>query len=365
LESLAVAKGTLAKALANDSISTGAILCGIPFLKVYIILQDNIATTYLIMCYLMGIKMGTGKFKIYSAFSRIPVLRKSYAIKMMAIALFGILMPLFMLIVYLNVNSSFNLNDNPDILIVVLLATLVGMIITCSLIYLIMSPINSMSTGLQQYLNEGKKPKFPTGFRDSVGQLMTHIQYTIEKVDLLSNSLKSFAMRDPLTGIPNRRAGEEHLRQDMARACREKQQMLVALLDINQLTTINERFGYYLGDVCLTQIVETLCQNIREGDWLARWNDDQFLMVLWNFNNANSTDVLERIQQQSVKTTPMGELLHLDLSISACQYNGNEHSYSENDCHLERLLTCINKALSQIKQTGKGGIILVDSYHLP
>ena len=304
--------------------------------------------------------MGTDKFKFYSAFSRIPMLGKSYAIKMMAIALLGILMPLFMLIVYLTVNSSLNLNDNPDILIVVLLATLVGMIITCSLIYLIVSPIHSMSTGLQQYLNEGKKPQFPTIFRDSVGQLMTHIQYTIEKVDLLSNSLKSFAMIDPLTGIPNRRAGEEHLRQDMARASREKQQMLVALLDIDQLTSINERFGYYLGDVCLTQIVETLSRSIREGDWLARWNDDQFLMVLWNFNNANSTEVLERIQRQSVKTTPMGELLHLDLSISACQYNGKKLSDSENDYQLERLLTCINKALSQVKQTGKGGIILID-----
>jgi diguanylate cyclase (GGDEF)-like protein len=304
--------------------------------------------------------MDTDKFKIYSAFSLIPMLRKSYAIKMMGIAFFGIIMPLFMLIVYLTINSSFNLNDNPNIIIVILLATLVGMIITCSLIYLIMSPINSMSTGLQQYLNEGKKPKFPTGFKDSVGQLMTHIQYTIEKLDLLSNSLKSFAMIDPLTGIPNRRAGEEHLRQDMARASREKQQMLVALLDINQLTSINERFGYYLGDVCLTQIVETLSRNIREGDWLARWNDDQFLMVLWNFNNTNSTEVLERIQRQSVKTTPMGELLHLDLSISACKYNGNNNSDLETDNHLESLLTCINKTLSQVKQTGKGGIIFVD-----
>ena len=302
--------------------------------------------------------MNTNKFKIYSAFSRLPVLRTSYAIKIMSIASFGIFMPLFALICYLTVNSSLNLNDNLNIIVVVFLATLVGMIASLSLLYLLVLPIQTMSTGLQQYLNEGQKPQFPIGFRDSIGQLMTLIQYMIDKLDLLSNSLKSSAMIDPLTGIQNRPASEERLRQDMARIRREKKQILVALLDVVQLKAINNTFGYSLGDVCLTQIVETLSKNIRKGDWLARWDNNQFLMVLWNFNNAVPTTVLERIQQHSIKTTPMGELLQLELSIGAGIYEGSLDSDTERD--LETLLTRINEALLQVKQTGGGGIVLAE-----
>ena len=298
--------------------------------------------------------MDTKNFKIYSVFAQLPVLKNSYAIKVMSIAMFGILMPLFVLICYLAINTS--LNDNLNIIIVVFLATLVGMITSLSLLYLLMLPIHAISTGLQQYLNDGQKPHFPPGFRDSIGQLMTLIQYMIEKFDLLNNSLKFSNMVDPLTGIPNRRASKERLCQDMARIRREKKQMLIALLDVDQLKAINKSYGHNLGDVCLTQIVETLFKNIREGDWIARWDDNQFLMVLWDFDSTVPTTVLERIQRQSIKTHPLEQLLHLELSIGACIYKGDKDTES----HLETILTCLNKALFQVKQTGEGGIVLTE-----
>ncbi len=300
--------------------------------------------------------MDTNKFKIYSAFSRLPVLRKSYAIKIMSVALFGILMPLLALICYLAINSSLNLNDNFNIIIIVSLATLVGIITSLSLLYVLVFPVQAISTGLQQYLNEGQKPQFPTGFRDSMGQMITSVQYMIEKLDLLNNSIKFSNMIDPLTGIPNRQASKEHLRQDMARIRREGKQMLIALLDVDQLKVINESYGNNLGDVYLTQIVETLFKNIREGDWIARWDDNQFIMVLWDFNNTIPTAVLERIQRQSIQTNPLGDLLQVDLSIGACIYKGTSNTKN----NLETLLICLDEALFQVKQTGKGGVVLVE-----
>lgn len=299
--------------------------------------------------------MNTNNFKFYSALSRLPLFRKSYAIKIMMTAFIGILIPLLMLIVYITVNSTLDLSYNlNNLLIVVLVATLLGIIVTLFLLYMLLSPIQSISTGLQQYINEEKTPTFPTGFEDSVGQLMTYVQHTIEKLDLL-NSPKPAAMMDILTGLPNRQAGEQFLRQDIARVCREQNQILIALFDVVQLKSINEQFGCSLGDVCLTQIAETLSQSIREGDWLARWNSNQFLMVLWNFNHTKPITVLERIQQHSVKT-PMGELLQLNLSVGAYRYKGNPELDTES--HFENLLICVNQALSQIKSDG--GIILTE-----
>ncbi|EDN71933.1 hypothetical protein BGS_0319 [Beggiatoa sp. SS] len=59
----------------------------------------------------------------------------------------------------------------------ILLATIVGIIITFSLLYWLLYPISLSSTALHQYLNEEQKSQLPTHFEDSVGQLMTVVQY--------------------------------------------------------------------------------------------------------------------------------------------------------------------------------------------
>lgn len=298
--------------------------------------------------------MNIHKPKFYLALSGLPLLRKSYTLKILGIALLGILVPLLTLVVYLLMNSPLNPNDKLNLLVVVLLATLIGTIITLFLLNLLLYPVILTASALYHYLNEEQKPQLPTGLEDCVGQMMTYVQYTIEKLDLLSHSLKSSSTIDPLTGIPNRWAGEERLRQDVARSRREGNQMLVALLDIDKFKNINDQFGPHLGDVCLTQIVESLSKSIREGDWLARWEGDMFLMVLWNFNHVNPVAVLERIQQQSVKI-PMGELLQISLSIGAQEYQGD--TKLDTDTDLETLLISLDEALYQAKLK-RGGIVV-------
>ncbi len=301
--------------------------------------------------------MNSNQFKFYLALSRVPLLKNSYPLKIMAIAFIGMIMPLLTLSVSLFIISSLSFNDQIGLFVIILLATVVGTITSFFLLYWLLYPIILTASALHQYLHNEQKPKLPTHLGDCVGQLMTEVQYTIDKLDLLKHSFDTSATVDPLTGLLNRLAGEERLRQDIARARREEKHMLVALIDIENFKTINEHFGHYLGDLCLTQIVEIVAKNIREGDWLARWNDDRFMMVLWNFNHTNALIVLERLQQQSVKT-PMGELLQICLSIGACEYRGDTDLDTETE--LETLLIHIDDALSQVKEAGGGGIQLIE-----
>jgi diguanylate cyclase (GGDEF)-like protein len=303
--------------------------------------------------------MNTNKLKFYLVLSRLPLLQKSYARKVMVIAFLGFLVPLFTLIVYLLVISSFHYGDNLNIFALILLATLTSLIVTLFLLYLLLHPITLVSTALEEYINnEEKLPQLPTEFADPVGKLMTNVQYTIEKLDLFNHSFKHSSAIDPLTGLPNHMAGMKHLRQDVARARREGKQMLVTLLNVDNLKEINDHLGHSVGDVCLTQTVEVLSKSIREGDWLARWDGDKFLMVLWNFNHTTPTLVLMRIRQQSVKMFPSG-LPHIKLSIGACEYRGDPDLDLKTD--LRTLLIRVDDALSQVKQAGRGGIVLGES----
>ncbi|HIE00578.1 MAG TPA: GGDEF domain-containing protein [Thiotrichaceae bacterium] len=301
--------------------------------------------------------MNTNTF--YSTLSHLPLLRKSYILKIMAIACFGLLLfPWFTFSLYLLVDSSLNLNDNfYHLIIVILLATIVGIIITFSLLYWLLYPISLSSTALHQYLNEEQKSQLPTHFEDSVGQLMTVVQYAIKKLDLQKHQITHFPSHDPLTGILNRRAGEERLRQEMARARREGKQMLVALCDVKQLKKINEQFGHEIGDACLTLIVKVFSKSIRESDWIARWHGNQFLMVLWDFNHITPTAIFMRIQRQPIQM-PVKALEKISLSIGAYEYQSNQESDLKTE--LETLLMRLDDALSQVKQTGHLGIVLTE-----
>ncbi len=301
--------------------------------------------------------MNTNTF--YSTLSHLPLLRKSYILKIMAIACFGLLLfPWLTFSLYLLVDSSLNLNDNfYHLIIVILLATLVGIIITFSLLYWLLYPISLSSTALHQYLNEEQKSQLPTHFEDSVGQLMTMVQYAIKKLDLQKHQITHFPSHDPLTGILNRRAGEERLQQEIARARREGKQMLVALCDVKQFKKINEQFGHEIGDACLTLIVKVFSKSIRESDWIARWHGNQFLMVLWDFNHITPTAIFMRIQRQKIQM-PVKALEKISLSIGAYEYQSNQESDIKTE--LETLLMRLDDALSQVKKTGHLGIVLTE-----
>jgi diguanylate cyclase (GGDEF)-like protein len=295
----------------------------------------------------------------YSTLSRLPLLQNSYLLKIMTIACFGLLVfPWFIFyIVYLLSDGLLTLNT-PVLIIMMLLATLIGIIITFFLLYWLLYPINLTLTTLHQYLNEEKISHLPTDFEDSVGQLMKNVQYAIKKLALQNYQMTHFPSHDALTGILNRRAAEERLRQEMARARREGKQMLVALCDVKQLKKINEQFGHEIGDTCLTLIVKVFSKSIRESDWIARWHGNQFLMVLWDFNHITPTTVFMRIQHQPIKM-PVKTLEKISLSIGAYEYHGHRESDLKTD--FDCLTSRLNDALYQVKQSGHIGIVLTES----
>jgi len=300
----------------------------------------------------MAMGVNTNKFQFYSILSQWPLLRNSYLFKMIVIVLIGCLVPQLTLIIYLALNSSLTIggNNNHVLLIAVLLATLVGSVSTLLLLYLLLYPITLSSTTLNR-----KSPLLPCGFKDIVGQLMTNFQYTTEKLDLFNHSLKSSPALELLTGVLNHSAIKKRLLQDIARACRENKQMLVAFFRIDQFKEIKKQFGHQLGDTCLTQVVDILDKSIREGDWLARWNEDQFFIVLWNFQHTTPTSVLMRIQQQPIEIV-IEEPLQITLSIAACEYSGKKEYDVETE--LETLLIRVTEALSRIKPTDRGCIVV-------
>jgi len=88
------------------------------------------------------------------------------------------------------------------------------------------------------------------------------------------------AIHDPLTGCYSRRCGEDLAELHFALARRNRSNLALVLVRLNNFEDINERFGQATGDTALTMIVGNLQGGMRSGDMLVRWAEIEYLLIL-------------------------------------------------------------------------------------
>ncbi|MEZ5670897.1 MAG: hypothetical protein R3E08_00320 [Thiotrichaceae bacterium] len=153
------------------------------------------------------------QLKLYTALSNIPFLQASYSLKILSVVSITLLFPLLTLVGYLIIVDGWK--EYWEIFLIILFATLPSGAVTLYLLILLLYPIDLTMKTLHDYINYGRLCKLPSHYHDSVGRLMMNVQYAIDKIDLLTHAQDEDCNTDPLTGIINRRAGEERLRQEL------------------------------------------------------------------------------------------------------------------------------------------------------
>jgi diguanylate cyclase (GGDEF)-like protein len=214
------------------------------------------------------------------------------------------------------------------------------------------------SRALRRYLDKGELPDLPTGYTDRAGRLMADVQYAIERLDAAMGSLDELASRDHLTGLHNRRAAEEHLAEDVARAGRGGGTPELALLDLDDLKAVNDAHGHHAGDACLIRFAEALGRIAREGDWVARWGGDEFLVVTWHAEEEEEEEVtsVERVLgrvaedlREDPVVLPDGEEALLNFSGGVCRWRPGDDP--------GRLLSKADVALYRAKAEGGASMV--------
>lgn len=125
----------------------------------------------------------------------------------------------------------------------------------------------------------------------------------------LRDRLRSQAIRDPLTGLFNRRYMEETLEREIRRAVRHSTSVGIIMFDIDRMKPINDRFGHDAGDVLLRGLGRELIGMFRGEDVACRYGGDEFTIVL---PEATLAEVWRRAEQMR------DSIKRLDLN-----YNGN------------------------------------------
>lgn len=116
-------------------------------------------------------------------------------------------------------------------------------------------------------------------------------------------ALQTQALTDELTGLPNRRAAELRFAEEIARAKRDDRGFAVAIADLDRFKLVNDNFGHEIGDEVLCQASHSMRGALREGDWIARWGGEEFILFLHHSVGDEAYSAVERVRQ-AVRNTP-------------------------------------------------------------
>jgi diguanylate cyclase (GGDEF)-like protein len=103
---------------------------------------------------------------------------------------------------------------------------------------------------------------------------------------------------DELTGISNRRAFEEVVLEEIARADRMGTPLSMAMGDIEHFKSINDEFGHLEGDRCLHRVAQAMDSELRLPDRVFRWGGDEFALLLPGTEKEDADVVAGRIQDK-------------------------------------------------------------------
>ncbi len=148
-------------------------------------------------------------------------------------------------------------------------------------------------------------------------ELLTRLKTARRIIDLESSlqqkveEIRTLSLVDPLTGIYNRRYMEERLPHELKRAFRYQRSMALILAGIDKFAEVTATSGYYAGDMVVKGFADSLAASVRKDiDWLARYGEAQFAVVLPETDAAGGVILAKR--------------LRIRVAQAAIRHNGRE-----------------------------------------
>jgi diguanylate cyclase (GGDEF)-like protein len=169
----------------------------------------------------------------------------------------------------------------------------------------------------------------------------------------LREQLAKLAVRDPLTGLQNRRSFEESARKEAIRAIRYGHTLYMFFIDVDNFKKYNDLYGHQEGDRLLVRVSELLTNSIRENvDSVFRYGGDEFVILLPHLPDVQAVGVAERICSKF----SLLKLIPTSLSIGIARFIENSGTIEQD---IQNMIQRADRALYAAKNTeGKNQVYL-------
>ena len=168
----------------------------------------------------------------------------------------------------------------------------------------------------------------------------------------LTETLRESNLRDPMTGLHNRRFLEESVDTLIAQAQRHKKPMAFMMLDLDYFKMVNDNYGHDAGDAVLKALSKVLSESVRASDYVIRYGGEEFLILLQETNATLATDVAEKIRAavEDLKVQVAGGLLQKTISIGISGYPEDSDTFWQ-------AVKFADVALYHAKDTGRNRVV--------
>ncbi|QHJ01690.1 diguanylate cyclase [Xylophilus rhododendri] len=130
------------------------------------------------------------------------------------------------------------------------------------------------------------------------------------------DGLCSLSLRDPLTGLANRRQFRAAVDREIDRVARSGESALLLMLDIDRFKAVNDSYGHLVGDHVLQTVARTLTACVRPMDVLARYGGEEFAIVLPGCQSAAFGQVVAERIREAIEAEPIQIASGVELSIT-------------------------------------------------
>ena len=180
-----------------------------------------------------------------------------------------------------------------------------------------------------------------------------HASLTLANLEL-RESLRQQAIRDPLTGLYNRRYMDETMHQEISRAMRHKEKMGLLMLDLDYFKKFNDEYGHEIGDFILSEFGRLVKATIREEDIPCRYGGEEFTILLPESDRDQTERIAERIRMSvRVHAFLLGHHSYGPITVSI-----GAALFPENGKTAENLMKQADDALYKSKQTGRDRVTM-------
>ncbi|NTV62204.1 MAG: diguanylate cyclase [Oscillochloris sp.] len=203
----------------------------------------------------------------------------------------------------------------------------------------------------------------PTSLDEAQRQLgMTVAEWTSLALAnlMLQRELRQQALRDPLTGLYNRRYFEQLAPEILADAAQDNHPISVVVIDVDHFKQVNDRYGHAMGDQVLQATAKLLQGYAGSSTMACRVGGEEFLLVLPHTDSMAALEIAERLRSRAAEmhtnSVPSIPAISISLGVASFPLHG---------AAIISLVAAADAALYRAKSGGRNRVVLADPHHQP
>ena len=210
------------------------------------------------------------------------------------------------------------------------------------------SKVEALEAGAADYLTK------PFHDAELLARVKVHRKMKLLRDELrqANERLRQLVIRDPLTGLFNRRHWRYLMLRELERCRRHGRPLSVLMIDVDHFKKVNDRFGHVVGDRVLTAVARCLEGEVRTPDSVARLGGEEFSVLLPETGIEQAVAVAERLRE-AIHGLALPSAPELEVRVSIGAAAGAQLADSEIDV----LVAAADEALYQAKRSGRDRVV--------